>query len=188
MSEFGGMRWVDRLQEATGWRGSRWECDWAEVEATLGTRLPSDYKEVYERFGPGQFSSSIALLRDRGANSLLMWWDSYMDWFRDDSDIANMSFSPYGYYGAEGARGLIQWGSSDAPGCFFWLADAEKDPDTWPVVATNELVLEPDWEMPGVSTSEYVYRMVTDPESEPLSMLRPQLPPTFKRDPAVSGT
>lgn len=186
MSESAVTKWVDRLQEAVGWREPGWEYDWSVTESTLGVALPSDYKALCERFGPGSFSSSIWMLGDDTMeDSLLGWWNSYLDWFRDDVDMANMVFSPYGYYGSAGSRGLIQWGNSDAPGCFFWLADAGEDPDTWPVVATNELVLEPDWKMPGVSTSEYVYRMVTDPESEPLSMLRPQLPPTFKRGPAV---
>lgn len=50
------MRWVERLQEAVGWREARWECDWAEAESELGTALPSDFKAMYERFGPGCFS------------------------------------------------------------------------------------------------------------------------------------
>jgi hypothetical protein len=179
--------WIDLLQEVTGWCQPRWECDWAETETVLGTRLPSDYKELCERFGPGEFSSSLWVMLDQGPDSLLSWWKADVEQFERDRHGVNERYAPHGCYGTNGRHGLIQWGSSDAPGRFFWLADAEEDPDSWPVLATEEVILNTEWDTHRLSASEFVYRMVTDPESEPLSMLRPQLPPTFERDRSVSG-
>jgi SUKH superfamily protein len=182
------MDWVDMIQEATGWHGSRWRCDWREAESELGVSLPSDYKELCERFGPGEFSSSIWVMFDQGEDCLLSWRDEGNRQFKQGPGLARSVYDPYGLYGVNGQSGLLWWGNSDAPGCFFWLADAEKDPDKWPILAREEMIPDEEWSRYEMTASELVYRMITDPESYPLSMLNPQLPPTFERDPSVSGT
>ncbi|MFE7216238.1 hypothetical protein ACFU93_41530 [Streptomyces sp. NPDC057611] len=47
-----GASWAEKLRIVTGWEpipGPR--VDWPAIEADLGTRLPSDYKEVVDLFG-----------------------------------------------------------------------------------------------------------------------------------------
>lgn len=44
---------------------------------------------------------------------------------------------------------------------FAWLTEGP-DPDRWPVLATDETGEE--WDRGEVSTAEYVYRMLTEPE------------------------
>ena len=69
-------------------------------------------------------------------------------------------FDPYEYYGVNGPHGIIQWGHSDADDIFFWLADAGEDPDSWPVLVSDDLI-EDEWYLQPMTASEFLYRMVT---------------------------
>jgi hypothetical protein len=180
------MQWVDRLQEATGWR----ECDWAATESTLGTSLPADYKEICERFGSGYFSSShfkpgdpswsLWVRPDHGYDAMLRGWQKTIGRVEKNPRMARL-FTPHEFYGINGQRGLIQWGHADPPWNFFWLADATVDPDSWPVLAKGELIPDEDWYQHEMPASEIVYRVVTDPEFYPFNMAYPQSPSTFQR-------
>lgn len=183
------MEWVGRLKEAIGWREERRECDWSETEESLGAPLPSDFKELFESFGPGEFSSSLWLRGDRGIGSILHSWKKTVQRFEVRNPSMTRIFAPYDYYGVNDWNGLIYWGDSDAPGMFFWVADVEKDPDEWPVVARAELVRGEEWYEYQMTASELVYRMLTEPEAYPLSMRHPHVPPTFVSSvPGVGGT
>lgn len=187
------MEWVDRLQEATGWQEPRWECDWEAIESALGTSLPTDYKELCDRFGSGYFSSShfrpgdftwnLWMMPDRGYDALLPGWQKDMAYFMRNPDSVARLFTPYEYYGINGQRGLIKWGHADSPWNFFWLADAVEDPGSWPVMAQGEADPDPDeeWYRFEMPASELVYRVVTDPEFDPFNLAYPQAPPTFQR-------
>jgi hypothetical protein len=174
------VEWVERLQEAINWHEERRECDWSETEEALGVSLPSDFKELFECFGPGEFSSSLWLMGDQGIGSILHWWRKDIAFFEDGPPTLPGLYAPHEYYGVDDWNGVIHWGHSDAPGMFFWLADAEKDPDEWPVVARAELVRGEEWYEYEMTASEFVFRMLTEPESYPLSMRHPHVPPTFE--------
>lgn len=185
------VQWVDRLQEATGWREPGWECDWSAVESALGTSLSADYKELCDRFGSGYFSSShfkpgdvtwnLWVMPGRGYDPLLGGRQKSIVLFDGNPDGMATLFTPYEFYGVNGRHGLIQWGRTDTDWNFFWLADAAADPDTWPVMAKRELVPDEEWYRFGMPVSEFVYRVVTDPEFDPFNMAYPQSPPMFRR-------
>ncbi|MEU2246994.1 hypothetical protein [Streptomyces sp. NPDC019224] len=71
--------WVDRLIRITGWAGPprRPDVDWGEVEARLGTALPSDYKRMVTTFGNGAFDAYLSLNQEPwthfGDDRLLVW-------------------------------------------------------------------------------------------------------------------
>lgn len=179
------MQWVDLLQDLTGWWEPRWECDWTETEAALGTSLPSDYKELCARFGPGCFAEYLMVLADRGPGreSMLAWWQGDVGLFEDDPESMDMMFGPYEVYGVNERRGIILWACSEPEGRIFWLADAEKDPDTWPIVAKLELAPGEEWYRFELPTSEFIYRALTDPDFGVFSVDKwePGLPRTFER-------
>ncbi|OEJ23511.1 hypothetical protein AS594_02400 [Streptomyces agglomeratus] len=88
--------WVERLLSITGWTPPprRPDVDWAQTEARLGTRLPTDYKRMVETFGEGAFDAYLTLnqepwthLREDG---LLIWAGTEHEdlycWRTDDGD------------------------------------------------------------------------------------------------------
>lgn len=55
-------RWIDRIITTVGWtQTERHSFDWAATEQQLGPRLPADYKELAEIFGPGMFGEWLGL-------------------------------------------------------------------------------------------------------------------------------
>jgi hypothetical protein len=168
---------VDRLQEATGWQEPRWNCDWSETESALGALLPSDYKELCSRFGPGYFSDYIRVLFDEGEESLLAWWQREVDLYRQH---ASEIYAPYEPYGVSRQKGVITWCSSEW-GSFFWLADAAKDSNSWPIMAKVELARSEEWQRFDIPVSEFVYRAIADPGFKPFTVAAPGFPPMFWR-------
>ncbi|MER7695837.1 MULTISPECIES: hypothetical protein [unclassified Streptomyces] len=71
--------WVARLIRITGWTQPAQQPDarWAEVEARLGTTLPTDYKRMVETFGEGAFDAYLSLNREPWTHlrkdGLLIW-------------------------------------------------------------------------------------------------------------------
>ncbi|MFD4976370.1 SMI1/KNR4 family protein [Streptomyces sp. NPDC058424] len=53
---------MDSLLRATGRDARDAAQPWAEMEAELGTELPSDYKQLCQAFGVGEFSQEVMVL------------------------------------------------------------------------------------------------------------------------------
>ncbi|NYT95326.1 SMI1/KNR4 family protein [Salinispora sp. H7-4] len=143
------------------------------MEAELGVALPADFKELSRRFLPGAFSGFLSLLRPTGEHDeqplLSMWSGSRQVAGR--SEFGAQIFAPYGIYGPDTGPGLIQWGLDETEGDHFWLADRAVEPDRWPVVSRREAG-EP-WHRFDMSTAEFVYRMIADPEFKPFTIADP---------------
>lgn len=170
--------WVDRLQEITGWDGYEWDFDWGDIQAELGTALPSDFKELCERFGPGYFSSTVWVKCDEDNDPLWSWWRRNVENVSREPSEYGRLYEPYGLYGVSGKKGLLNWGASDAPALFFWLADADENPDAWPILISGEPASN-QWITRNLATSEFLYNLVKYPESETFSMRDPEAPPSF---------
>jgi hypothetical protein len=57
-----GASWAEKLSIVTGWEPiPKPRVDWPAIEADLGTRLPSDYKEIVDLFGAGSFDEYFEL-------------------------------------------------------------------------------------------------------------------------------
>lgn len=185
MGESAVMKWVDRLQVVTGWSGPGWECDWNSVESALGIALPIDYKELCDRFGPGEFSEYLCVAPGEGGGSVLDWWREDQAMFSENLTGAELMFDKYKPFGIEGQSGLLTWGTSQTGGFFFWLADSQEDPDEWPIIARYDMSLDQEWDRYEMSVSEFVYRVIANPGFKFYGVARTIWPPTFRRDPAV---
>lgn len=158
------MEWIEQLVTATSWSAEPDELDWSDTETALGTPLPPDFKELRGRFAAwGAFSDHVLLLKAQGeTESVLANHESLLKSVRGNPDNRRM-FEPFGLLGASGeGKGLVQWGYSFIEEEYYWLANVEEDPSTWPVVARED-PLEP-FQRFDMIASEFVYRVLTEAE------------------------
>ncbi|MGC4747629.1 hypothetical protein ACLQ28_18535 [Micromonospora sp. DT201] len=75
----------------------------------------------------------------------------------------------------DGSIAFVRMGGGEPvfvmPAPFFWLADRSVDADQWPVIARKD-PLE-SWHRFDVSTTEFVYRLLADPEFTPFTVADP---------------
>ena len=113
----------------------RQDIDWNAVENQLSFRLPSDYKALFSKYGPGMFSEYV-YLGDIASNV-----PRYLGGVeRTYSIIEQGRLKGPAYwidlplYPTPG--GIFPWGHDDNGGELAWLPDTD-DPDRWPVIATD---------------------------------------------------
>ncbi|WP_405902422.1 hypothetical protein OG696_06795 [Streptomyces sp. NBC_00656] len=171
------MERVDELLSITGWQSEPQEIDWNEVERKFGTSLPVDFKEISELFGHGAFSGYLKVLPVNGAETegILGRWDSMRE-YADKTPLSGL-FDPYEVF--HGETGLILWGNSMTEAQYFWLANASSSPEKWPIVARTSPL--DDWhQFDEISTSEFICRILKDPEFRPFSISRKVGRPFFE--------
>ncbi|MFF1355374.1 hypothetical protein [Streptomyces sp. NPDC058297] len=162
----GDATWVERVVAVTGWAGEARTVDWAAVEERLGTRLPTDYKQLSEIFVNGAFDGFLSVY---GPGRSVPGEDfvehaEFLTAF--SSREGRRLWEPHDIYPAPG--GLLQWGSSEQADEFYWLTEGD-DPDRWPVLASQDM---PDtWTRFDGTVAEFVFRMLTE-RSHPHSMAR----------------
>ncbi|MFG2777266.1 SMI1/KNR4 family protein [Streptomyces prunicolor] len=113
--------------------------DWDDIEASWGTRFPSDYKEVMAEYGEGAVDDHLALMAPEthvgpGGES------SYMG-MRQESANAEDVWRSTGPEVAEVAEvaetpRLIAWGA-DSSADILCRPATDSDPDKWPVAVWN---------------------------------------------------
>ncbi|WP_405478890.1 hypothetical protein [Streptomyces sp. NBC_00009] len=158
--------WVERVVAVTGWAGEARTVDWDAVEERLGTRLPTDFKQLAEIFRNGAFDGFLTLYVPEAAVPGMDFVEhaEYLAGFAARSGTS--LWEPYGIYPAPG--GLLEWGSSEQADQFYWLTEGD-DPDRWPVLASEDI---PDtWTRFDGTAAEFVFRMLTE-RSHPHSVAR----------------
>ncbi len=113
----------------------RWSYDWAPIEADLGFRFPSEYKEYVSYFPPGSHGGVIDPVHPglrEGGLTLPGRIRLLAELFRDEATSASGSMPFYPDPG-----GLIPWADHQGNSALCWLPDGE-DPDAWPVYAVND--------------------------------------------------
>lgn len=109
---------------------------WDDVEAYLGTSLPSDYKRLV---GAGE---SLSLGDELIIASPFSRTQTLLDLHTELGDIGAMRHfedpvdSPFPVYPEAG--GLLAWGSCQGAGMYWWDTTAA-DPDAWSVVVTGDV-------------------------------------------------
>ena len=172
------LTWIDRIIDVTGWHQDPEDgVGWEQVEAELGVALLPDFKELCRRFVPGAFYAYLDLLRptDDHAQPLLRTWASCRQW-ASGCDSARL-WALYEMFEPDKGSGLIQWGSDQTEGEYYWLADRSVEPDRWPVVARWDGI-EP-WYQLDMSTAEFLYRVIADPEFKPFTVANPPRRPFY---------
>ncbi|MFD8543040.1 hypothetical protein [Streptomyces sp. NPDC059649] len=162
-----GSSWLDGIVAVTGWDASgRPAVDWAEVEARIGTSLPSDYKRLVDIFGDGAFDDYLQL-HVPGAHFKTTDIVRRTEWLSEWARARNSGlWEPYELYPTPG--GLLEWASTEQAHQFFWLTEGT-DPDRWPLFITEDI---PDsWVRFDGTTTEFIYRMLTD-RQHPFSTAR----------------
>ncbi|MFE5854321.1 hypothetical protein ACFQ61_14050 [Streptomyces sp. NPDC056500] len=158
--------WTERLLRATSWTDQRLTLPWDAVESALETTLPGDYKRLCEAFGEGVFSGAyFPLSVSAGVSSdLLSNWRTHLRYAPEpgSADERESLYAPYAIY-RPGHGGLIPWGSSESAHGLFWLADAGS-PDEWPTLAMWPDAEAGDWSRFDMSASEFMGRVILDPE------------------------
>jgi hypothetical protein len=134
-----GASWAEKLRIVTGWEPlPKPRVDWPAIEAALGTRLPSDYKEVVDLFGAGSFDEYFELAVPGGPGAGRNPWKRY------GPDLAS--------------GGLVPWGWSEYELGLMWSTGAT-DPDEWTVVTQSEGDDEQQFDC---GAAEFILRMLTD--------------------------
>ncbi|MFG2334776.1 SMI1/KNR4 family protein [Streptomyces sp. NPDC048604] len=169
---------MQRVIELTGWEPLGLSVDWTAMEEELQCPLPADYKELFEAFGGGVFSESVYFLaRDEGISfDFLAQWRAELSTDRDSSLGSVSAMDPYAVY-APGGKGLVTWASTEWGDQYCWLLDAER-PGEHPVLARVE---DNEWRRYDMSTSEFLYRVLTDADFKPFGIARYNLDKTFRR-------
>jgi hypothetical protein len=137
----------------------RWRYDWASIEASLGVRLPEEYKEFVQAFPPGGFGELVVLhpARRAGFVGLPDEIHGFAERYGGPLEVELPSVRqavPFGFYPEPG--GLIPWADFNADAALFWLPDSG-DPDTWPVVAYTDT---PAYEYVDGTTLEALLRVL----------------------------
>ncbi|MGI6875618.1 hypothetical protein [Amycolatopsis sp. 3B14] len=142
--------------------------DWDAVEASLGVRLPSDYKKIADLFPVGLFQGSVHVIRPGDHRSPRDEYPGYylqrLETMREWRAREPRRF-PFPIYPEPG--GLLPWGRTRQHGLLFWLT--EGDCERWPTV-----VCSPQFERWGRSSGtacEFLSKLVAgEINGSPLGM------------------
>lgn len=153
--------WMDPLLRATGWNARDVAQPWVEIEAELGTELPSGYKQLCQAFGVGEFfpqEVSVLCADETRVGDLLIAWRGLVE-SDDDLDVP-WAWAPYRIHRPGTTRGLVPWGGSRSGDEFFWQV-TDGPADAWPVLAVQVDTLE--WKRYEMTATEFLYRILTEP-------------------------
>ncbi|MFI1834169.1 Lsr2 family DNA-binding protein [Streptomyces olivaceoviridis] len=108
--------------------------DWPSVEATLGLRLPKDYKRLTAAYDPGCFANYLWIYDPRHTSVHVNLVGPLAERIREQmcSDHARGIYpSPVS------PELLLPCGATDNGEYLFWVTDPREDPDAW-TIAVNE--------------------------------------------------
>lgn len=169
------MFWVDKISEATGWNPRGLHVPWSEIERDLRSPLPGDFKELSEAFGRGTFNGYLEILSNSDGNSLGLLENTQAIWQILTRYPVQGEYDPYGFFDP-GRGGLLQWGTAETEDQFYWLTKPG-NPDSWKVVARQP---SGPWRHSDMSMSEFVFRLISDPEFEGFDAGNFESPPIFE--------
>ncbi|MFF4692350.1 histone-like nucleoid-structuring protein Lsr2 [Streptomyces sp. NPDC001307] len=113
--------------------------DWGSVEATLGFRLPKDYKQLAAVYGPGAFAGFIRIFHPRGVTQWVDLTGPVPTSMREQLQRDQAAGRPVPY----DPRSLFAMGVTDNGEHLFWITEPGDDPDAWHI-AVNE-ARGPQW-------------------------------------------
>ncbi|MFJ3814680.1 SMI1/KNR4 family protein [Streptomyces sp. NPDC090056] len=141
-----------RLLEIASAPGEPRQKDWSEIERTLGTELPSDYKEFIRVYGGSNWDDYLYVLEPGCPNrnyDLIDWTEQQTE---DLEGLWEFEKKPR-ELAAEGAR-VIPWATTDNGEFLYWLVLPGIDPEHWTVMV-NEARGD-RWEHFSVSCTQFL--------------------------------
>lgn len=139
--------------------------NWAEVESTLGVRLPSDYRQLIDDRGAGVVAEVVVRAPGGSGGSLELG-----EWLASiGRTIASMRALTCGHFPPAmypEPGGILPWGEVDGGHLVGW-ATTHPDPDRWPVV-----VLTPAWDelaLHTVTATGYLLARLPGPDLKELA-------------------
>ena len=201
------MHGADHLARLTGWSGrGPGGVDWTRAEADLRVAVPSDFRELADRFGTGTFQGYLDLMPDpRSLASLARRQLGLLRRERDGPDETDLEeyrlavelaaqegmdppedFTayrtpmPHPLWPEPG--GIYPWAMADTA-TFFWLR-SNPDPRSWPVVWFHGEDLE--WESFDGTATEFLIALVTG-QIDTGRLGAPIFPPPPRFDEVVIG-
>ncbi|WP_327278951.1 MULTISPECIES: histone-like nucleoid-structuring protein Lsr2 [unclassified Streptomyces] len=136
--------------------------DWDTVEATLGMRLPQDYKQLAATYGPGAFYDYLHLYHPAGVTEYVDITGPMPARIRShlqrdyDQGTHPVPYDP---------QHLFAIGGTDNGEYLFWITDPQDAPDTWRI-AVNE-ARGPRWFTFDGSLTEFLTRVLSGQTSVP---------------------
>ena len=106
---------------------------WTHLEQTLGTPLPSDYKQLVMTYGVGWFANWIAVFSPFSPGSNLNLTNPAL--WQALADNGGYTAFHHGFPVFPAAGGLLPWGQDDNAHPFCWLTVGP--PDTWEVISLD---------------------------------------------------
>jgi hypothetical protein len=152
--------------------------DWARGEGLLGLALPDDYKALAEAYGVGWFSEWLMVNLPDSPYPQFDLQDAQdsVEWHRHSRDQQPGTIS-YAFHPEP--SGLIRWGHTRTGDDFWWLPVTDS-PRAWRIVASDHGV---DWAEFDCTTTEFVYRLLTEQLILSVSDRTPQILPWADRRP-----
>ncbi|MGW8361193.1 hypothetical protein ACWGK1_11570 [Streptomyces wedmorensis] len=153
--------------------------DWSRAEHTLGTALPTDYKQLVDTYGAGIFDETIWLLAPSSAY--------------DDCDLHTQTTERHDILDSlwefedkppglqEPGAKVLPWAFEEGTGAFlYWLARPDQHPDNWTVLYNEGR--GPLWEHHDMGSLPFLLAVLTrTAETEYFGHLYEALDPTEHR-------
>jgi hypothetical protein len=109
---------------------------WSEIERSLGTALPSDYKRFIELYGTGELGGFIWVYNpfssSRGLNLLVQAPEVLHTWRSKRARYPDREY-PHRIYPE--STGLFPWAHIDTGAELFWRTS--EDPERWTIVVSE---------------------------------------------------
>lgn len=128
---------------------------WEEIEESVGTALPSDYKEFISTYGTGGIDDFLWILtpfvKDENVNLITksrVILEAYVQ-----SKQNHPEYYPHGVFPNE--NGLLPWAFTDNGDVLYWLVKG--NPDQWKIVAYDSR--SENYEYP-LSMTEFLYGII----------------------------
>ena len=110
---------------------------WPAVEASIGSRLPADYRSLVEALPDGAFRDLVRVNRpgdqQHPGTEFLGYYAGWLDTWRAWRAAGRGTF-PYPIFPEPG--GLLPWATGPRMAPVFWLTGPD-DPDHWPVILVD---------------------------------------------------
>ncbi|MEU2113867.1 histone-like nucleoid-structuring protein Lsr2 [Streptomyces sp. NPDC019507] len=115
--------------------------DWSEVENTLGTRLPQDYKQLVTTYGPGQFCDFLTLYQPHAPSEWADLTGPMPARLRTQiEEVRQAARRPWPL--PHPPEDLLAMGVTGNGDYLFWVTQPSGAPDHW-TIAVNEALRAP---------------------------------------------